>query len=171
MKKILVVLILVSGILATNKVVVENIPHTVVKESYWLKSDDSYFKQCMKSAECIILKQALYWEARGEPDKGVIAVAYVILNRAKHPTQWPSTIKGVIEQPWQFSYRMEGNYQNGFTDKKQHRRMAIIAQKVLEGELKNPVGDSTYYHRWDVSNKWTKMKRKVVQIGNHVFRQ
>ena len=155
----------------TNKNVVENIPHTVVKESYWLKSDDSYFKQCIKSAECRILKQALYWEARGEPDKGVIAVAYVILNRAKHPTQWPSTIKGVIEQPWQFSYRMEGNYQNGFTDKKQHRRMAIIAQKVLDGELRNPIGDATYYHHKRILPNWAKVKRKVTQIGNHVFRK
>ena len=170
MKKILVVLILVSGILATNKVVVENIPHTVVKESYWLKSDDSYFKQCMKSAECRILKQALYWEARGEPDKGVIAVAYVILNRTNHKN-WPSTIKEVITQPWQFSYRMEDNFQKGFTDKKQHRRMAIIAQKVLDGELKNPVGGAVYYHHQRILPSWAKVKRKVAQIGNHVFRQ
>lgn len=157
--------------LTTNKIVVENIPHTVAKESYQLKSDDSYFKQCMKSVQCKWLTEMGYWEARGEPDKGVVAVMYVVLNRAKHPTQWPSTIKGVIEQPWQFSYRMEGNYQNGFTDKKQHYRMAVIAQKVLDGELDNPVGNSVYYHRYDVSNKWTKMKRKVVQIGNHVFRR
>lgn len=164
-------LICAAMLISTNKTIVENIPHTVVKESYWLKSDDSYFKQCMKSVDCKMLREALYWEARGESDKGVIAVAYVILNRTKHPTQWPSTIKGVITQPWQFSYRTEGNYQNGFTDKKQHRRMAIIAAKVLEGELKNPIGEAVYYHRYDVSNKWTKVKRKVVQIGNHVFRK
>ena len=170
--KNVVVLSLILGamLMTTNKTVVENIPHTVVKESYQLKSDDSYFNQCLKSIDCRMLKEALYWEARGESDKGVIAVAYVILNRANHKN-WPSTIKGVITQPWQFSYRMEGNYQNGFTDKKQHRRMTIIAAKVLEGELKNPIGEAVYYHRYDVSNKWTKVKRKVVQIGNHVFRK
>ena len=157
--------------MTTNKTFVENIPYTVVKENYQLRSDDSYFNRCLKSVDCRMLKEALYWEARGESDKGVIAVAYVILNRAKHPTQWPSTIKGVIEQPWQFSYRMEGNYQNGFTDKKQHRRMAIIAQKVLDGELKNPVGGAVYYHHQRILPSWAKVKRKVAQIGNHVFRQ
>lgn len=156
--------------MTTNKTVVENIPHTVVKENYQLRSDDSYFKQCLKSVDCRMLKEALYWEARGESDKGVIAVAYVILNRTNHKN-WPSTIKEVITQPWQFSYRMEDNFQKGFTDKKQHRRMAIIAQKVLDGELKNPIGDATHYHHQRILPKWAKVKRKVVQIGNHVFRQ
>lgn len=162
---------LISGVmLTTNKSVVENIPHTVVKETYQLKSDDSYFKQCLKSVDCRMLKEALYWEARGESDRGVVAVAYVILNRTNHKN-WPSTIKEVITQPWQFSYRMEDNFQKGFTDKKQHRRMAIIAQKVLDGELKNPIGDATYYHHQRILPSWAKVKRKVTQIGNHVFRQ
>lgn len=163
-------LICAAMLMSTNKTVVENIPHTVSKEIYHIASDDSYFKRCMKSVDCKILKEALYWEARGESDKGVIAVAYVVMNRVNHPTLWPNTVKGVITQPWQFSYRMENNFQKGFTDKKQHYRMAVIAQKVLDGELDNPVGQSVYYHRHDVSNKWTKVKRKVAQIGNHVFR-
>lgn len=162
---------LISGVmLTTNKSVVENIPHTVVKETYQLKSDDSYFKQCLKSVDCRMLKEALYWEARGESDRGVVAVAYVILNRTNHKN-WPSTIKEVITQPWQFSYRMEDNFQKGFTDKKQHRRMAIIAQKVLDGELNNPIGDATYYHHQRILPSWAKVKRKVAQIGNHVFRK
>ena len=162
---------LILGVmLTTNKSVVENIPHTVVKESYWFKSDDSYFKRCMKNNDCKWMAQALYYEARSESDKGVTAVAHVILNRVNH-RYWPSTIKGVITQPWQFSYRHDGSMDKGFTDKKQYVRVAVIAAKVLEGELKNPIADATYYHRWDVYNKWTKMKRKVVQIGNHVFRR
>ena len=163
---------LISGamLMTTNKTVVENIPHTVVKESYQLKSDDSYFKWCMKNNDCKWMAQALYYEARSESDKGVTAVAHVILNRVNH-RYWPSTIKGVITQPWQFSYRHDGSMNKGFTDKKQYVRVAVIAAKVLEGEIASPVGNSVYYHRHDVSNKWTKVKRKVVQIGNHVFRR
>lgn len=156
--------------MTTNKTVVENIPHTVVKESYQLKSDDSYFKWCMKNNDCKWMAQALYYESRSESDKGVAAVAHVILNRMNHK-YWPSTVKGVITQHKQFSYRHDGSMDKGFTDKKQYVRVAVIAAKVLEGEIASPVGNSVYYHRHDVSNKWTKVKRKVVQIGNHVFRR
>lgn len=139
-------------------------------EKKFLTKQEYTIDECEKSIDCRYLVQALYHEARGESDKGVIAVAYVILNRANHKN-WPSTIKGVITQPWQFSYRMEDNFQKGFTDKKQHRRMAIIAQKVLDGELKNPIGGAVYYHHQRILPRWAKVKRKVAQIGNHVFRQ
>ena len=156
--------------MTTNKTVVENIPHTVVKESYQLKSDDSYFKWCMKNNDCKWMAQALYYEARSESDKGVTAVAHVILNRVNH-RYWPSTIKGVITQPWQFSYRHDGSMDKGFTDKKQYVRVAVIAAKVLEGEISSPIGSATYYHTISVAPVWAKVKRKVAQIGNHVFRQ
>ena len=156
--------------MTTNKAVVENIPHTVVKENYQLRSDDSYFKQCLKSIDCRMLKEALYWEARGESDKGVIAVAYVILNRTNHKN-WPSTIKGVITQPWQFSYRMEDNFQKGFTEKKQYIRIAVLAAKVLEGSIANPVENAVYYHRHDISTQWSKKKKLVAKIGSHNFYQ
>lgn len=153
-----------------NKTVVENIPHTVVKESYQLKSDDSYFKWCMKNNDCKWMAQALYYESRSESDRGVAAVAHVILNRT-NDKYWPSTVKGVITQYKQFSYRHDGSMDKGFTDKRQYVRVAVIAAKVLEGEISSPVGNATHYHTISVAPVWAKVKRKVAQIGNHVFRQ
>ena len=164
-------LICVAMLTTTNKIVVENIPRTVVNENYQLNSDDSYFKQCLKSVDCRMLKEALYWEARGESDKGVIAVAYVILNRTNHKNWWPSTIKGVVTQPYQFSYRHDGSMDKGFTEKRQYVRVATIAAKVIDGIIPSPVAGSTYYHHKSISPYWAKVKRKVAQIGNHVFRQ
>lgn len=164
-------LICVVTLTYTSKTAVKSVPHTVVKESYQLKSDDSYFKQCMKSVECKWLTEMGYHESRSESDKGVAAVMYVVLNRAKHPSLWPSTVKGVITQKSQFSYRFDGSLEKGFTDKKQYRRIAVIAQKVVSGEIASPVGSATHYHTTSISPYWSKVKRKVVQIGNHVFRQ
>ena len=135
----------------------------------FLTKEEYLINECEKSIECRYLLQALYWEARGESDKGVVAVAYVILNRTKHPS-WPSTVEGVVTQPWQFSYRMENNFQKGFTDKKQYSRIAMVAQKVLAMELKNPIGGATHYHATSIkAPKWTRKKRVVAVIGNHVF--
>lgn len=163
-------LILGAMLMTTNKTVVENIPHTVVKENYQLRSDDSYFKWCMKNNDCKWMTQALYYESRSESDRGVAAVAHVILNRMNHK-YWPSTVKGVITQHKQFSYRHDGSMDKGFTDKKQYVRVAVIAAKVLEGEISSPVGNATHYHTTSVAPVWSKVKRKVAQIGNHVFRQ
>lgn len=135
----------------------------------FLTKEEYLINECEKSIECRYLLQALYWEARGESDKGVVAVAYVILNRTKHPS-WPSTVEEVITQPWQFSYRMENNFQKGFTDKKQYSRIAMIAIKVLATELQNPIGEATHYHTIHIKvPKWARKKRVVAVIGNHVF--
>lgn len=158
------VLMLLLFLFPSQAIVEQQIPFRkfLTKEEYLIN-------ECEESIECRYLLQALYWEARGESDKGVVAVAYVILNRTKHPS-WPSTVEEVITQPWQFSYRMENNFQKGFTDKKQYRRIAMIAKKVLTTELKNPIGEATHYHTTSIKvPKWARKKRVVAVIGNHVF--
>ena len=46
----------------------------------------------------------------------------------------------------------------------------VSAQKVLAMELKNPVGGATHYHATSIkAPKWTRKKRVVAVIGNHVF--
>ena len=49
-----------------------------------------------------LLARAVYAEARGEPYRGQVAVAAVILNRVKSPS-FPNSISGVIYQPGAFS--------------------------------------------------------------------
>lgn len=135
----------------------------------FLTGQEYYVRKCEKSSECKYLTQALYHESRGEIDEGVIAVGYVILNRVKHPTMWPKTIAGVISQKFQFSYRHDGSLKKGFTDREQYVRVAIIAARVLEGSVGNPVGDATFYHNSTVKPYWTKKKKFVVKIGSHSF--
>ena len=158
-------LIYAAMLTTTNKNVVEEIPKVVAK------TDEEYYNQCLKSVRCKWLLQAMYHESRGESDKGVVAVGYVILNRVKHPTLWPNTIAGVIKQRRQFSYRFDGSLEKGFTEKKQYIRIAVLAAKVLEGSVANPVGKAVYYHRYDISTQWSKKKKLVSKIGSHNFYQ
>ena len=48
-------------------------------------------------SELKCLATAIYFEARGEPEEGQIAVAQVVLNRLKNPA-YPNTICGVVYQ-------------------------------------------------------------------------
>lgn len=158
-------LICVAMLTTTNKTVVEEIPKIVAK------TDEEYYNQCLRSVRCRWLTEAAYFEARGESDKGVVAVVYVVLNRVKHPTLWPNTIAGVIKQRSQFSYRHDGSLEKGFTEKKQYVRIAVLAAKVLEGSVDNPIGESTHYHRHDISTQWSRKKKLVARIGSHNFYQ
>lgn len=162
-------LICVAMLTTTNKIVAERVDHPETVVQYTLKTDEQYYKECMRSVRCKWLAEATYYESRSESDKGVAAVAYVILNRVKHPTLWPNTISGVITQRNQFSYRHDGSMKKGFTEKEQYDRVATIAAKVLEGKIVNPVGKAVYYHTKNISTSWSRKKIKVAEIDNHVF--
>ncbi len=59
------------------------------------------------SGDLYLLARCVYGEARGEPYKGQVAVAAVILNRTKN-SGFPSSIAGVIYQPGAFSVVADG---------------------------------------------------------------
>jgi spore germination cell wall hydrolase CwlJ-like protein len=56
-------------------------------------------------SEC--LARAVYWESRGEPLSGQLAVAEVVINRARSGRFAP-TLCGVVRQPSQFSFVRRG---------------------------------------------------------------
>src|SRR5688500_11742487 len=57
--------------------------------------------------EC--LATAVYFEARGEPLAGQLAVAEVVLNRSRSG-RYPADICAVVKQPWQFSFVRKGQF-------------------------------------------------------------
>lgn len=54
-----------------------------------------------------LLARLVYGEARGEPYKGQVAVAAVVLNRVKS-SQFPNSVSGVIYQSGAFSVVNDG---------------------------------------------------------------
>jgi spore germination cell wall hydrolase CwlJ-like protein len=119
------------------------------------------------------LATAIYFEARGEPVRGQVAVAQVILNRVRSPL-FPETICGVVYQGQmhpgcQFSFACDGHTDNPRNDG-QWALAQSIAKKITAGELWLPeVGYSTYYHANYVTPDWVGDMSKIDKIGRHIF--
>jgi Cell Wall Hydrolase len=119
------------------------------------------------------LATAIYFEARGEPVRGQVAVGQVILNRVRSPL-FPETICGVVYQGQmhpgcQFSFTCDGLADNPRNDE-QWALAQDVARQITAGELWLPeVGYSTYYHANYVSPRWAGSMNKIDKIGRHIF--
>jgi len=119
------------------------------------------------------LSLAIYFEARGEPTRGQIAVGQVILNRVRSPA-FPSTICGVVYQGQmqpgcQFSFTCDGKSDIPREDA-QWAQAQNIAKRIMAGQLWLPeIGYSTYYHANYVSPDWANSMSRIDTIGHHIF--
>jgi spore germination cell wall hydrolase CwlJ-like protein len=117
------------------------------------------------------LSEGIYYEARGEGDTGMQAVAQVILNRVRHPA-FPKSVCGVVYQgaadgACQFSFACEPRRPQP-TDAVWIRARAIAA-RALAGHVMAEVGNATHFHATRVAPDWRDSLLKVVQIGSHIF--
>ena len=116
---------------------------------------------------------AIYFEARGEPQRGQVAVGQVILNRVRSPL-FPETICGVVYQGQmspgcQFSFTCDGRTDVPRNDA-QWAQAQDIARRITKGELWLPeVGYSTYYHADYVRPNWASSMSRIDTIGRHIF--
>lgn len=110
------------------------------------------------------LAKNIYFEARGEPMAGKIAVAMITLNRVKSK-RWPNTICGVTWQPKQFSWTWDGlsDSPTDLTSWEEAKYIASVALKI------HKVKDSTHYHNLNVFPKWADSNKYTGYIENHMF--
>jgi spore germination cell wall hydrolase CwlJ-like protein len=119
------------------------------------------------------LATAIYFEARGEPVRGQIAVGQVILNRVRSP-QFPETICGVVyqgqmERGCQFSFACDGHTDMP-RDNDQWALAQDLSRQITSGQVWLPeVGYSTYYHANYVRPGWVNSMSKIDSIGRHIF--
>ncbi|WP_058635612.1 cell wall hydrolase [Aureimonas ureilytica] len=125
-------------------------------------------------SEQTCLATAIYFEARGETEKGQAAVAQVVLNRVRNPA-YPKTICGVVyqNQDWfgrcQFSFACDG-VKDIIWNKPAYALAERIARQTTNGEIWLPeVGSATHYHATYVHPRWAKTMEKVDKIGLHIF--
>jgi len=111
------------------------------------------------------LATAVYFESKGEPIEGQLAVAQVIMNRVESG-RYASNTCGVIHQAGQFSFVRDGRTDR-VGDGRQWRTAQAIAVIAATRNWKDVVGDATAFHATRVSPKWA--MKKVSRIGNHVF--
>jgi hypothetical protein len=120
------------------------------------------------------LAEAIYFEARSEPEAGQAAVAQVVLNRVRSGI-YPTTVCGVVYQdrnrPFacQFSFACEGKSLR-VEEPGPWATATRIAQEVVDGANYNPtVNEAVNYHAAYVSPFWMGYLRRVDRIGLHIF--
>ncbi len=108
------------------------------------------------------LAEAVYFESRGEPLEGQLAVAQAIINRVESG-RFADTVCGVVAQPGQFSFNR--NAARGGRDWTVAQAIAAVAMRDLWHEV---APRAMSFHAVRVSPGW-RDRTRVATIGRHVF--
>jgi spore germination cell wall hydrolase CwlJ-like protein len=129
-------------------------------------------KSRAKAEKC--LADAVYFESRGEPVRGQMAVAQVVMNRV-FSGFYPGNVCGVVYQnanrrlACQFTFACDG-IKDLVTEPDMWKQATKIARDTLDGKLWLPeIGKSTHYHAYWVHPSWVREMRKMHKIGVHSF--
>ena len=114
----------------------------------------------------------IYYESRGEPDFGQLAVTLVVLNRVKDE-RFPNTICEVVWQPKQFSWTHDGKSDMPKLESESNRQAFLKAVYiVLIAQDANDItnGALWYYAHGRIDPpQWTSDKVVTAIIGGHTF--
>lgn len=114
--------------------------------------------------EC--LAGAVYFEAKGEPLRGQLSVAEVVLNRARSG-RFPASVCGVVKQRGQFSFVRGGRIPPVARASLAWKRAVAIARIAREELADGGAPRALFFHARRVSPRW-KLTR-VAAVGNHIF--
>jgi N-acetylmuramoyl-L-alanine amidase len=119
------------------------------------------------SHELECLATGIYFESKGEPLAGQLAVGKVIANRAASGGRFPGTYCGVLFQRGQFSF-VRGHSLPSVPHANRQWQTAVAIAKIVDQDLKeSAVGDALFFHARYVSPGWR--AKRIASIGNHVF--
>lgn len=121
-----------------------------------------------------LLTLCIYGEARGEPPIGKLAVAHIVLNRAKKPCWWGRGVRECILKPKQFSC---------FNADDKNRPLLLrqintgvydptclaVALLALQGHTVDPTGGATHYHAVGCNPAWNDGMTFLRRINRHLF--
>jgi len=127
---------------------------------------NAYSSVEVPDAELECLAGAVYFESKGEPLVGQLAVAEVIINRAKSG-RFPSSWCGVVKQRSQFSFIRGGRFPAIARGSAAWRTAVAIAQIAKQDLADSTAPKALFFHAKYVSPRW-KLKR-VAAVGNHIF--
>jgi spore germination cell wall hydrolase CwlJ-like protein len=137
----------------------------------WKQTFKTMFDPRIVAKSC--LATAVYFEARSESELGQLAVAAVILNRAK-ASNYPSSICGVVYQGasrlngCQFSFACDGQSDLPQTGGAWEAAVAVSALALADGGQPR-IFAATHYHADYVDPTWSKSLHRVTKIGRHIF--
>ena len=120
------------------------------------------------------LAEAVYFDARSEPEAGQAAVAQVVLNRVRSGI-YPATVCGVVyqdrERPFacQFSFACEGK-----SLRVEEAASWATATRIAEGVAGGRIYDAKFasainYHAAYVRPFWAATLKRLDRVGLHIF--
>ncbi|WP_025898484.1 cell wall hydrolase [Sneathiella glossodoripedis] len=121
----------------------------------------------------LCLAQAVYFEARGEPLIGQVAIAEVVLNRVVS-SRYPDTACEVVFQNQhlknrcQFSFACDGKSDRPKDIRAWEQSLKVVAL-VMAGERSGVARSATHYHASYVAPRWRTALDKVGEVGRHIF--
>jgi N-acetylmuramoyl-L-alanine amidase len=132
------------------------------------KPSDSDNEQAVR---CLALN--LYWEARSEGKAGMVAVAWVVLNRVRDP-RFPDTVCAVVQEggetpPCKFSWWCDGE-----SDRPREAGAWTLAQQIARDMLADPPPDPTqgavWFHLDAIQTPpWLNSRKRTLHLGSHYF--
>ena len=131
--------------------------------------------------ELACMATAIYFEARGEPMVGQVAVGQVIMARV-NDERYPNTICEVVKQGYyyswnpeipipdkcQFSFWCDGKPEK-IKDEDAYFWATEVADAVMVGTLYDTTQGATHYHAYYVQPSWSKKFTQTVRINDHIF--
>ncbi|MDR6852428.1 spore germination cell wall hydrolase CwlJ-like protein [Sphingomonas sp. BE123] len=117
-------------------------------------------------AELNCLAIGVYYESKGEPLEGQLAVAEVILNRARSG-RFPASVCGVLTQRGQFSFVRGGRLPQPPAGARAWKTALAVAQVARADAWDSRVSDALFFHARYVSPGWR--RARVGSVGNHIF--
>ena len=114
------------------------------------------------------LAGAVYFEARGEPLAGQLAVAQVIINRTEDG-RFPKSYCGVVAQPGQFSFMRGARMPAIRESSAAWERAVAVAHIADKGLWESEAEGAVFFHARYVKPGWTRTKTRLAQIDTHIF--
>ena len=119
-------------------------------------------------AEGTCLATAVYFESMGESLEGQLAVAQVVINRARSG-KYPTTLCAVVKQKAQFSFVRAGQFPRVDAGCAAWRKAQSIA-RIASAEMAKVIPtDVLWYHADYVAPSWGRRLARVDKIGAHIF--
>ncbi|WP_081852822.1 cell wall hydrolase [Bosea sp. 117] len=129
-------------------------------------------KRLARAQKC--LAEAVYFESRGEPYRGQVGVAQVVVNRV-FSGYYPADVCRAVYQNanrklgCQFTFACD-NVRDVVTEPELWKQAQRIAGDMLDGRIwDDKVGKATHYHASYVRPRWVREMRKLDRIGEHTF--
>ena len=145
-----------------NGLTVDGIAGSATLKALGITSTSNSSSGTSNNSNLNLLSKVVYSEARGEPYKGQVAVAAVVLNRIAS-SKFPNTMAGVVYQSGAFTAVSDGqiNLEPNSTARK-------AAQDAINGW--DPTSGCIYYFNPNTAtSKWIWSRPQVITIGKHIF--